>query len=319
MDDTLDFRCVTHNSGQRCIGRLRADASTLRCEACGHEYAVIGGVPILLDEQHDSKAATAFYETYMHAQKQHIDELREWAREAGYCRGVDAALRALVESCDVVGPSLEIGAAGALFADTLPGYIALEYSLRALSVKGFEKYRRVCASAACLPFADESMGFVLSINTLEHVADAAAAFDEIDRVLKPGGVAYLHPAWNCARYVNELLELKPYHALRLRQKATKALIPVLKSTPYKIVARIPPRVWRRVFARRPTAFRFRPLDPNYGPEVLTDQDAAACIDPAETVLFFLSRGYRCMSHPTLLSQLTTGHRAVVVQKSHPSA
>ena len=89
---------------------------------------------------------------------------------------------------------------------------------------------------------------------------------------------------------------------------------MFRSTPYKILARVPPRVWRRVFAGSPTDFLFQPLDPNYGPEVLTDQDAAASIDPAEAILFFLSRGYRCLSHPTLWSQLTTGHRAVVVRK-----
>jgi SAM-dependent methyltransferase/uncharacterized protein YbaR (Trm112 family) len=47
----------------------------------------------------------------------------------------------------------------------------------------------ICGDARCLPFSDGAVDTVFSYSVLQHFAkpDAIAAFDEISRVLKPGG------------------------------------------------------------------------------------------------------------------------------------
>jgi SAM-dependent methyltransferase len=59
--------------------------------------------------------------------------------------------------------------------------------------------RVVHAPAEALPFVDRSFDLVYCYSTLEHVADARRAVGEMVRVLKPGGLLYLHTPsrWAC--------------------------------------------------------------------------------------------------------------------------
>ena len=87
--------------------------------------------------------------------------------------------------------------------DSLPGYslnlgagattrrpsrcVELEYSVFANTT--------VVGDAHQLPFEDDAFDAVVSYNTFEHLADPAAAGDEIYRVLKPGGSLRLQTAF----------------------------------------------------------------------------------------------------------------------------
>ncbi len=67
-----------------------------------------------------------------------------------------------------------------------------------------------------LGFADESVGTILSLETLEHVADPIRAVQELHRVLRPGGICAIsslmffpiheHP-WDYWRFTPEAFEL----------------------------------------------------------------------------------------------------------------
>jgi SAM-dependent methyltransferase len=58
-----------------------------------------------------------------------------------------------------------------------------------------ERLRRIDEKTRSLPFADSTFDFVFSDQVLEHVQDHAAAFAEIKRVLKPGGISlHIFPA-----------------------------------------------------------------------------------------------------------------------------
>lgn len=93
------------------------------------------------------------------------------------------------------------------------GWYAAEMARAGFTMSGFDRAadqiaeaRRHAAScgvhvdlavldAARLPYPDDSFDFAYSINVLHHIvspADRAAAFSEILRTLKPGGVFFLH-------------------------------------------------------------------------------------------------------------------------------
>lgn len=69
------------------------------------------------------------------------------------------------------------------------------------------------ADALSLPFPDDSFGVVICSQVYEHVKDPAKMFDEIFRVLAPGGVCYLSASnrlmWNEPHYDLPLLSVMP--------------------------------------------------------------------------------------------------------------
>lgn len=58
--------------------------------------------------------------------------------------------------------------------------------------------------AAHLRFADGTFDKVFSLHTIEHVADPGAFISEIDRVLKPGGMAVIVYPWELFRGMQAL-------------------------------------------------------------------------------------------------------------------
>lgn len=74
----------------------------------------------------------------------------------------------------------------------------------------------VCASIDRLPFADAQFDFVLSLNCLEFVPDAARALAELRRVSLPGGRAVIgvlnrRGAWEWTRRVGQRLSRRAYY------------------------------------------------------------------------------------------------------------
>jgi SAM-dependent methyltransferase len=67
------------------------------------------------------------------------------------------------------------------------------------------------ADAGALPLADGSVDGVVCSNLLEHTPDAEAVIREIERVLRPGGWAYL--SWTNWYSPHGGHEMSPYHLL----------------------------------------------------------------------------------------------------------
>jgi len=220
------------------------------------------------------------------------------------------------ERHQLTGPSLEIGCGSGMFADTLLGYIGMEYSLQSLTLPDFQEHDRVCADARWLPFADANMQVIFSFNTLEHVPSVDLAFAEIDRVVAPHGFIILRPAWHCARYVTELIPQKRYRELNFRQKLVKLMLPVIKSRAYKLATRLPGRMWRELTTTKRDPLKYGTLIPYHGADWVADADAVASIDSHEGIMYFTKRGYRCLSHPTMAHRLLAGHDLAVFQKTN---
>ena len=177
-------------------------------------------------------------------------------------------------------------------------YVAADFSFTALRQYIRPQYQRVCATAEHLPFPDNSFRFLFTIAALEHVPCADLAFDEIHRVLKPGGVAYLHPAWHCTQYNCDGIPVRPYKDLTLAQRWVKLTLPVRQKGAVKAATALPGRMLRRLswsLGRGETTMRFGRLQPDYQTFWTSDSDAASRLDSHEGCLDFQLRRYEVLS------------------------
>ncbi len=296
------LRCANRNGQrERCVGSLVDDSDSLTCASCGKVYPVVRGIPVLKPEHTES--TETWFEAMYDGRNRHHDLATE------YLRGERAFMEQFARE------RLEVGCGTGCFAETVPGYVGFDYALNSLLAEGFDTPARICGDARWLPFAEASVECVFSFNTLEHVPEVDQAFAEIDRVLRPGGYLVLKPAWHCTRYTTELIPVLPYSELTVRQMCVKALLPVLRSRPYKFMAWIPSRIMRRLTTRGASSLRWGRLTPYHGEAWTSDADAVASIDCHEGILYYTSRGYRCLSHTTPARQILAGHDLVVLQKA----
>ena len=75
------------------------------------------------------------------------------------------------------------------------------------------------------------------------------------------------------------------------------------------------RLLRWALLRRPTTFTYRELQPNYKHYWLSDSDAVNSMDPYEAILWFVSRGDACLSHPTWARQFLVRTGALIFRIS----
>jgi SAM-dependent methyltransferase len=278
-------------------------------------YQVTNGVPILYPIADDPSDRNAFYEAH------YTGRSREADLQSDYLARERHALRDFVGSRQLEGPTLEIGCGTGICADLVPQYLGLDFSLEALFAEGFEGYSRIAASAEAIPLKKETIQLVISFNVLEHVPRPDLAFLEMDRVLQPGGYVFLRPAWNTSTIQTKLLTERPYADLPWFDKVHKFLVPLLRSKAYKAADRLPRRMfwlfyhgWRRRIS--PVALRYRHIDPWFGESAVhvADSDACSQIDVFAAIQFFSSRGYKILSHNTVLTQVFAGHDVLIARK-----
>ena len=134
----------------------------------------------------------------------------------------------------LVSPVLDVGCGDGFFARTVFGKtiemgIDLDERELALAAKngGYRKVLR--ADATRLPFASKSYKTVISNCVLEHVPNIQKAFDEISRVLKPGGrliITVPSEYYDTDSFFQKWLKL--FGFLRLSQKYIDGLNRVFK-------------------------------------------------------------------------------------------
>ena len=81
------------------------------------------------------------------------------------------------------------------------------------------------------------------------------------------------------------------------------------------LTKIPHRFWRRITSRPNNPLNWEKLIPYHGELWISDADATANLDSHEVILYYQSRGYKCLSHEGILKQLLAGHDIVVLRKS----
>ncbi len=199
------------------------------------------------------------------------------------------ALRELIQTYRLEDSKvLEVGSGTGSLQDMVEDYTGLDISpnVARLYHKPF-----VLGSATALPFPDSSFDVAWTVWVLEHVPEPERMLAELRRVVKPQGLLYVCPAWNCAPWATTGYESRPYSDFGFGGKVAKAAIPARKLS--AMIARIPIRLIRSVHYRlagNRTRLRFRSLKPNYDSYWGPDSDAAVSLDSFEACSWFESRG-----------------------------
>jgi SAM-dependent methyltransferase len=191
---------------------------------------------------------------------------------------------------------LEIGSGTGYLQDVVDDYTGLDI---ASSVARHYHKTFVAGTATALPFQDSTFDAAWSIWVLEHIPNPETALVEMRRVLKPGAVLYLMPAWEVKPWAAQGYEVRSSDDLSISAKLVKTSIPVRNSLWFWLAATVPARAVR--FAAStwgPTRLHYRRLTPNYSQYWQSDSDAVNSLDLVETAMWFQSRGDECLNCPT---------------------
>jgi SAM-dependent methyltransferase len=190
---------------------------------------------------------------------------------------------------------LDVGSGEGSLQDVVEDYTGLDISATARA-----KYHKrfVQADARAMPFPDGEFDAVWTIWVLEHVPNPEQALREIRRVLKPGGLLYLFPAWLCSDLRANGYPVRPYSDFGIGGKLIKSTVQIQGTAAFIAMHQLPIRAARmaswKLFGQ-PTALHYRPLDANYKTYWLPDSDAVNSIDMFEGYLWFRSRGDECLN------------------------
>jgi SAM-dependent methyltransferase len=190
---------------------------------------------------------------------------------------------------------LDVGAGRGYLQDIVQDYVGLDISPTA---RRFFHKPFVRASATDMPFRDNEFDAAWTVWVLEHVPQPERMLSEMRRVIKPGGLLLLWPAWFCTSWAADGYNVRPYSDFGLPGKLVKASIPVRASYPFSTAYVIPTRAIRTLASALlpgPTSFHYRRLTPNYKQYWEPDSDAVNSLDPHEALLWFRSRGDECLN------------------------
>jgi SAM-dependent methyltransferase len=180
---------------------------------------------------------------------------------------------------------LELGCGVGALSDIHPGYIGLEFSFPALKKIG-TPVKRINGNMEAIPLRNESVDFIFSWAAIEHVPHPEKALVEIERLLKPTGVALLRPAWNVRPWAAKALPIRRYSELNWSDRVEKATIPIRNNLAWRGLFAMPRRLVREFkFLRRvPIEFEFRRLNPTLDRYTYTDCDAFTSMDPHAAIV-----------------------------------
>ena len=188
---------------------------------------------------------------------------------------------------------LDVGSGSGYLQDAVEDYTGIDISRTAAS---FYHKPFVAGTATAMPFADHEFDAAWSIWVIEHIPNPEAALSEIRRVVKPGGLIYMLPAWDCTPWAAQGYEARPYEDFGIRGKLVKASIPIRTLREFWFVTALPNRVIRSAAsAWGPTRLHYSRLTPNYKEYWQPDSDAVNSLDRAEMAMWFETRGDTCLN------------------------
>jgi SAM-dependent methyltransferase len=188
---------------------------------------------------------------------------------------------------------LDVGSGQGYLQDLVTNYTGLDIS--AAVARHYHK-RFVHGTATAMPFDDDTFDAAWTIWVLEHIPNPEAALSEIRRVVKPGGLLYLYPAWDCKSWAAQGFEVRPYSDFGIGGKLVKASIPLRRSEAFWVTTAVPNRILRAAIAGSgPTRLHYRRIEPNFKEYWQADGNAVNDLDEAEMAMWFESRGDTCLN------------------------
>ena len=257
-----------------------------------------------------------FYDSAFDSRQARYDSIVRGVAERMHIRDEYAKF---VADCNLGGARvLEVGSGAGLLQDVVADYTGLDISATARS-----RYHKpfVQADARAIPFKDGEFDMVWTVWVLEHIPNPEQALREMRRVLKPGGLLVLDPAWLCSDLAPNGYPVRPYSDFGLAGKLIKATVPVQTSMSFQVMYMFPIRITRLLSWKLlggPTALHYRPLAANYKDYWMGDSDAVNSIDMFEAYLWFQSRGDECLNAPSLWKLIRLSDMPLVVRVK-PSA
>ena len=212
------------------------------------------------------------------------------------------------------GSWLEVGCGRGLLQNVVEDYTGVDISK---TVSEFMEKPFYCAPAEKLPFENNQFDGVWSYAVLEHVDNPEKALQEIRRVLKPGGILFLSPAWQCRSWAGKEYAWKPYAELSASDRIWKAMIPIRNSILVRACSVFPRRLMHLGMyglKKSPVKLWCRALVPNYTEYRVPDSDACWHMDPFDAILWFRSRGDEVLSHQSLLQAFFIRTGALVIKR-----
>ena len=205
---------------------------------------------------------------------------------------------------------LEIGSGIGYLQDIVDDYTGLDI---ASSVAPHYHKPFVAGTATAMPFPDRTFDAAWSIWVLEHIPNPEAALVEMRRVLKPGALLYLRPAWDVKPWAAQGYAARSYSDLDAGGKLIKASIPIRNTVPFRFVATVPARAARGITTSGPTRLHYRRLTPNYEEYWQADSDAVNGLDSVEVALWFESRGDACLNCAEGFVRYIQANRPLVIR------
>jgi ubiquinone/menaquinone biosynthesis C-methylase UbiE len=243
----------------------------------------------------------------------------KYAREAAERNHIREKVEKFVADGHLSGAHvLEVGSGAGTLQDVVENYTGLDISA---TVRPKYHKRFVQADARAMPFPDAEFDAVWTIWVLEHIPNPEQALREIRRVLKPGGLLYLEPAWLCTDLAPNGYPVRPYSDFGLEGKLIKATVPVQTSVAFQAMYMLPIRAIRLAawkLSRQPTALHYRPIAANYKDYWMADSDAVNSIDMFEAYLWFRSRGDECVNCPADSALIRRADMPLTIQVKPPS-
>jgi ubiquinone/menaquinone biosynthesis C-methylase UbiE len=202
---------------------------------------------------------------------------------------------------------LEIGCGLGLLQDLVDDYVGMDI---ARAAGNYVHKPFLSASATVLPFADNSFDGIWSIWVLEHIAQPEQMLQEIERVLKPGGVLFLCAAWDVPTWTAQGYHVRPFRSLTWQERLIKMTVMPRATRPYRQVAtllRRGARLLRAAGVERPLPLAYRRLTPNFDTYWSSDADACTAIDSHAVWLWFTQRNHQSLDETSKLRSLFLRH------------
>lgn len=248
------------------------------------------------------------------------DDEQRHGRELGELPFYEHLLKQIIQTYldDSASVVVELGCGKGVLQFCHSRYVGIDLSY--LMLKKYLKKRCVQADAEYIPLRSNSADLIFEVATLEHIPHPERCLAEIDRILRPGGIAVLAPTWFCRPWLVKGLHSCRFQELSWKEKLIFLTLPIRDNSLSKAAFVVPKRFVRELSycLRRSSAlpFRYRRLKPNMEEYLCHDSDAFSSMDPHMAVLYYLSRGYEVIDgSKSWLSRIFMRDRPVLVRKS----